>query len=94
MESHTINDEATLDRFWRVEVDYDRNVERALCPVDEIREYFWGVREKIEKHGLRRILSTRFLKEAYVMHSQGWDLEQIKTPYYVGWSKDEMSKVA
>lgn len=88
-------DEATLDRFrvGTVEMGYDRTVEEQQCPVPEIREHLWKVRDKIEAAGLRRVLSTRFLKQAAKMHKgAGWSLEKIVNVFFNGWSEDEKSK--
>lgn len=90
-------DESTLDRFriGQVEIDYDRDVERMLCPYDKIRDWCWGIRDKIEAvPGLRRFMSTRFLEEAAVMHrEQGWGVKEIKEAFFFGWSAEERAKV-
>jgi hypothetical protein len=89
-------DEATLDRFriGTVECDYDEAVERALCPDDELRDMCWKVRERIEKSGLRRIMSTRFLQDAFIMKGQAkWSIRKILDIYFSGWPRDERLKV-
>lgn len=91
-------DEATIDRFriGTVECDYDRLVEEALCPDDELRKHFWAIRDKIEAAGIRRILSTRFLIQAYKMANAPdveWSLEKIVKVFFNGWSLDEKNKV-
>jgi cobaltochelatase CobS len=88
-------DDATLDRFrvGTVDCDYDEKVEAAVCPDFSIRSYFQGVRKRIEIAGLRRVMSTRFLKDAYIMHQHGWNLTQLTDTYFNGWSADEKAKV-
>ena len=89
-------DEATLDRFriGMVEVDYDKDVEKQLCPDDELLQKCWAIRAKIESNNLKgRIMSTRFIAEAYDMLSRGWKLADILTTYFVGWGEDERRKV-
>lgn len=88
-------DDATLDRFrvGTVDCDYDEGVEMAVCPDSNIRHYFQGVRKKIETAGLRRVMSTRFLKDAYVMAQHGWSLTQLRDTYFNGWTADEKAKV-
>lgn len=89
-------DEATLDRFriGTLECEYDRGVETAVCPTQDIREWCWRVRARIEEAGLRRVMSTRFLADAHLMHeNRGWDLTKVKECYFSGWSRDERAKV-
>lgn len=89
-------DESTLDRFriGTVECDYDRAVEAALCPDDELRGWCHKVRERIEAAGLRRVMSTRFILDAYVMRSQAnWSMQTIQQTYFNGWSSEEVQKV-
>lgn len=90
-------DEASIDRFriGIVECDYDAVVEKRLCPKEEIREPLQKLRERIERAGLRRVLSTRFLEDAHVMHEHaGWDLKQILEVFYEGWTADDRAKVS
>jgi len=89
-------DEATLDRFriGTIECDYDRAVEASVCPDETIRVRLQTIRRSIEDASLRRILSTRFLADAYVMHkSAGWTIETILNTYFQGWSPEERAKV-
>lgn len=89
-------DEATLDRFriGMVECDYDPIIEASLCPDDDLRNALTDVRAKAEASGLRRIVSTRFMQDAYVMHkSAGWDKRQVLKILFSGWSREEMAKV-
>ena len=57
-------DESTLDRFriGQVEMDYDAEIEAMLCPDDNLRLILTEVRNKIRLAGLRRIISTRFMR--------------------------------
>ncbi len=90
-------DEATLDRFRMgiVEMDYDAAVEKALCPDDELRGKLTKMRERIIECGLtRRILSTRFMSQAYTMRSKKqWSVDKIVNRFFSGWPKDERTKV-
>ncbi len=89
-------DEATLDRFriGTVECDYDPIVEASVCPDDELRNYLTGIRAKVAETGLRRVISTRFLIDAYQMKTGvNWDMSKIKKVLYLGWGKDEIRKV-
>lgn len=89
-------DEASIDRFriGIVECDYDPSVEAALCPNDDIRDTLQGIRDRIDQHGLRRVMSTRFIEDAYIMHkSAGWGLSEIKNQYFNGWPAADRAKV-
>lgn len=89
-------DEATLDRFriGLIEVDYDRVVEEALCPDEQLRKWCWLVREGIEKAQLRRIMSTRFMRDAYVLATQKkWPMTKIQNTFFNGWGLEEKNKV-
>ena len=89
-------DDATLDRFriGTIECDYDERIEAAVCPDRELRDRLQGIRKKIEAAGLRRVMSTRFIKDAYLMSSHGWDYSKIANVYFAGWSSDERVKVS
>jgi cobaltochelatase CobS len=118
-------DESTVDRFriGVVEMDYDLQVEKALCPdiggddgknflttlnghqkddtVKKItglgynlRETCWYIRSKIDQSGMRRIMSSRFLEDAYVMmHKAEWTIEKCLEAYFTGWTSEEKAKV-
>lgn len=88
-------DESTLDRFriGQIEMDYDNSVEEALCPDDELRVRLQEYRRRALNARLRRIISTRFLMDAYVMKNCGDTEEDIEKALFSGWSKDEIQKV-
>lgn len=89
-------DEATLDRFriGTVECDYDPAVELHVCPADSIRQPLQALRQRIDAAGLRRVLSTRYLEDAYIMHRHaGWGAKEIIDTFQAGWSADERAKV-
>ena len=88
-------DESTLDRFriGQVEMDYDAAVEEALCPDAELRGRLQGYRAAIRANRLRRIVSTRFLRDAYLMKQAGDSDAEIDAALFAGWSADEVRKV-
>lgn len=89
-------DEATLDRFriGTVECDYDKKVERAICPDEEILNTCWNIRAKIDGAAIRRVMSTRFIGDAYIMKSEaGWKIGDILQSYFVGWTEEEKRRV-
>lgn len=86
-------DAATLDRFrvGTVTMDYDELVEQSLT-TPEVYEWGINIRNKIREHGLRRIMSTRVMKDATDMvEGQGWTLEQVEKSYFSDWSREERS---
>lgn len=90
-------DEATIDRFriGIVECDYDPAVEMALCPNAELREWCQTVRERINAAaGMRRIMSSRFMADAYVMVKEGnWSMDDVRETFFSGWTPEEVAKV-
>ncbi len=88
-------DESTLDRFriGQVEMDYDPEVEATLCPDDELLHRLQTYRQRARDARVRRVISTRFLKDAYEMKQAGWTDEMIDEALFCGWQRDEVSKV-
>lgn len=88
-------DEATLDRFriGQVVMDYDRDLERGLLADGELLRRLWVVREKVQACGLRRVVSSRFIRKAAIMSAAGWGEEKIIDKLTSGWTADEKSKV-
>lgn len=77
-------DTATLDRFkiGTIELDYDHGVEKSLVREDILA---WGqkVRAMVNRSGLRRVVSTRFLQDLSIM--------AVSAPTYYGQPKDWMA---
>jgi MoxR-like ATPase len=88
-------DESTLDRFriGQIEMDYDPDVEKVLCPDDELRNLLQGIRQMARAAKIRRIVSTRFLRDGNTMKRAGMSNEQIVSRLVVGWTRDELAKV-
>jgi len=89
-------DESTLDRFriGCVPMDYDESLERQLCPDNDLYNRLAGYRRQIEANRLERIVSTRFIADAYEMkHRWGWSDERIDQQLFNGWRDDEIRKV-
>lgn len=84
-------DAATMDRFrsGMIPMDYSERVERSLA-TEEV--YKWGitVRKAIYKHRIRRIMSTRTLKNMTVLAERaGWGMDEWNARYFADWSEDE-----
>jgi len=84
-------DAATLDRFkiGTVAMEYSAVVESRIVD-EEVLEWGLRVREIIERHSLRKIMSTRVMKDATKMlQGQDWTIKQISESYLSDWSPEE-----
>ena len=88
-------DESTLDRFriGQIEMDYDAEVEATLCPDDALRTRLQGYRQAVQRNRMRRVVSSRFLRDAYVMKQAGDTDAEIDAALFAGWSADEVRKM-
>jgi len=89
-------DEATLDRFriGTVAMDYNEALERQLCPDADLYARLIGYRQRIGENRLNRLVSTRFLIDAYEMVAKwGWTDQQVDAQLFAGWRADEVAKV-
>jgi MoxR-like ATPase len=88
-------DEATLDRFriGQIEMDYDPEIEAMLCPDNDLRNRLLAIRAKVHETRVRRLVSMRFMRDAYLMKQAGDSVEEIEEALFSGWSKDELSKI-
>jgi MoxR-like ATPase len=88
-------DEATLDRFriGTVPCDYVEAIERAICPDMPLFRKLKGWREKMREAGVKRIISTRFFKDAYDMRCAGDEMADIEMALFGGWKGEEVVKV-
>lgn len=84
-------DESTLDRFGigRILVSYDESVEMNLCPDEELRKTLHRIRANIDKYKIRKVMSTRFLEDAFIMKEAGWSVSDILESYFIGWRQEE-----
>jgi MoxR-like ATPase len=88
-------DESTLDRFriGQVIMEYDEELEAVLCQDSDLRARLQGYRRNVSAARLRRIISTRFLRDAFVMKKAGDTDAEIDEALFGGWSADEIKKV-
>lgn len=85
-------DGATLDRFYVVEMDYDKGLEQRLAPKD-ICEWAWNLRERVRSVKLRRVVGTRMIQKVAAAVAAGVKMEDAKRDVLAGWTRDELSKV-
>jgi cobaltochelatase CobS len=89
-------DAATLDRFkvGLITMDYSREVESSLAPV-ELCEWAWRIRDAIRVNKLRRVMSTRVIKDLAVMtEMHDWGRKEWDEAYFTGWSADDRRMAA
>lgn len=70
-------DGATLDRFDNVFFDYDRKLEAALYPSDEVLKFMWSFRDAVESTKTPHIVSTRGIGKVYKKEINGIPIETI-----------------
>mgnify|MGYP003288926105 CR=1 FL=1 len=90
-------DAATLNRFFIVIMDYDKELERLLFPDDEILEVFWRLRESAEKNNIKAIFSTRGISICYnLRHKENAlsDEEIIKGAIIRGLNVDDINALS
>ena len=84
-------DMATLNRFWKVKIDYDKNVETQLVEDQELLNYCWAIRDAIEEHKLEQAMSTRYILEAHELKNNGhgyeWSQKELDIAYFAGWPR-------
>lgn len=70
-------DGATLDRFILVKMNYDEELEKALCPDDELKRFIYDIRHSAQKNHINCIVGMRCLKNAYEMLINEFDRQEI-----------------
>jgi MoxR-like ATPase len=88
-------DESTLDRFrvGQIEMDYDADIEVALCPDEALRNRLVGYRKRARDARVRRIVSMRFIRDAFDMKQVGDTDQEIDDALFAGWTREEIAKV-
>lgn len=81
-------DAATLDRFkvGLIAMDYCPDVELSLAD-EEICDWAWKLRKKIRENKLRRVMSTRVIRDLALMtQAYKWKQADWENAYFAGWS--------
>lgn len=88
-------DEAFLDRFraGQLSMDYDTQLETMLCPDALLCDRLHAYRNNLYKSKVRRVISSRFVSNAYTLFANGVSDEKIDEKLFAGWGKDEVEKV-
>ncbi len=85
-------DASTLDRFWVVDFDYDKVLEKRIVR-PEVAEWGKTLRKRVSDMKIRRPVSTRKLAQISTMIASGWTFEDCKESFFASWSVDERAKV-
>ena len=72
-------DGATLDRFDNIFFDYDKNLEQALYPNDEVLQFMWAFRNAVYQSKVPHIVSTRGIGKVYKKEINGIPVPYILT---------------
>lgn len=87
-------DGATLNRFVLELMDYDADLERALCPEDNIREAVLAIRKKVAENKISRIVGTRDLRLVRsLVLGVGDTLPQALKVMTANWSESDRTAV-
>jgi cobaltochelatase CobS len=93
-------DAATRDRFFTVEVDYDRGLEESLTTAHlngsaaTFLASVWRMRDNATEHRVHVAVSTRGVVEAAAMIARGWEVERaVDARMLGGISADQRAKV-
>lgn len=72
-------DGATLDRFDNIFFDYDKRLEQALYPNDEVLQFMWAFRNAVYQSKISHIVSTRGIGKVYKKELNGFPVPYILT---------------
>ena len=85
-------DAATLDRWYVVQMDYDKAYEEKLAPA-QVTHFVWRLRDLITENKWRRVASTRMIQKAASALAAGLDWLEVKSDLLSGFTSDERSKI-
>lgn len=83
------------DRFWRMEVGYDKGLEERFLSFNmPLLTKLWAIRDAIAEHKLRRHVSTRFVIRAAKASKAGMKNDDVIKQLVIGWRKEEKDKLS
>lgn len=85
-------DAATLDRWYVVQMDYDKAFEERIAP-SQVTHFVWRLRELITANKWRRVASTRMIQKAAAALGAGIDWKEVRGDILSGYTADELSKI-
>jgi cobaltochelatase CobS len=81
-------DAATLDRFVTIQVSYQENIEKSLCPEPNIFRFLRDVRNELAAKGLEEVVSTRAFDTVYKQIIAGVKASEVYESLVNGWTDD------
>jgi cobaltochelatase CobS len=84
-------DAATLDRWYIVQMDYDKEWESTLAPA-HVCAFIWKLRDAISQYKFRRVASTRMIQKAALAINAGLKWNEVQSDLLSGWTSEEKSK--
>lgn len=85
-------DAATLDRWYTVQMDYDKAYEEKIAP-SQVTHFVWRLRELITQNKWRRVASTRMIQKSAAAMAAGIDWKTVKEDILSGYTADERNKI-
>lgn len=85
-------DVSTLDRFYRLAIDYDEALERQLG-TPQVVSFVQVLRRKVREAKLRRVVSTRMITRMGAAINAGVSFNEAKRDELQSWTADERAKV-
>jgi MoxR-like ATPase len=86
-------DASTLDRFYRLAVDYDHALEARLGPSEVVAKVH-AIRAAVREKKIRRVVSTRLITRLSQAMAAGYTMTDALVDELGAWTQDERQKVA
>lgn len=89
-------DAATLDRFFKIEVDYDERID-LKCAMNDMNlvRFAHEMRKVIKSTGLQAVCSYRSIERIAALRADGYPLDRnLELSIFGGWSVDELTTIA
>lgn len=80
-------DAATLDRMVILVVDYDSQLEKELCPDEELYNFLFNVRASLRAENYDEFLSTRAFVSCYKQVNAGIPVKDVKDSLIANWGE-------
>ena len=87
-------DAATLDRFDNIFFDYDRKLESALYPKEDVLKFMWEFRDAVLKCKIPHVVSTRGIGKVYKKDINNIPIKDILTSNVIkNLSQDDLNTI-
>ena len=86
-------DAATMDRFYTIDMDYDKAYEITQGP-KELCDWVWGMRKKAADNRMRVVISTRMIQKGMSALNAGVCMSEVKRDLLAPLTDDERAQLA